>query len=495
MLLKYNFIDLEEPLDLLPSIQEHCRLEGSNVLGFFDHFAGIGYVTKDAVNDPPILTFESFLEDLKAGADQSDDILSYLTKRTVAIHESRHFFDCFCTPEGFSLFKEYCGIIGMMGNIVRGVIRWKHKEGNKVEYPISKYFLQPDVPQNLKSWWEHSKDHLFSITIDVGYFPLKKLDGHDSINDFTILSGRFVNGKKFAVPCVHVNIINSSGKEERILWPVGFCLILECLSVITQGSFIADFGRELVFDFRKGFQKLGANPYTALIGTLNRVFKSRGYSPDDNDHFKIAFRSLFLRVEDFIAKSSRNKAPIGWSLLLVLEDYVEIENDKFKWVGPTLDRSEFQHKTKYQKGLPDDLISYVEEMFYRKAMTTNTPFVEYDSMFGWLSLQDPIPNPPIIFVSDGDVIISDAKFFQLWINWFMIRELVSSAFSKECFICPVRNPETSWMFKSKKIQIDTQCIKSIKEDQCGIWMPNTDYTGPKCMWSEHLKQLFTDLGE
>lgn len=488
MKIKYAVIDLAEPLDVLPGFSHHCSFEEAGILGFYDHFAGFGYVTEDAVNgvnEPDLSSFEEMMTFIDKGVHDAEDVLSYLTRRTAALHEGRHFFDCFCTPNGFDVFAEFSWAFAMFASIIKELTVWTRENGKTLLFPVEINFQLYDLPKNLVSWWNHTKDHLFDIAVDIGHFPLTTLEGHDFENDFTVARGQTCSGKKLLLPCVHINVFTDSGQQERVLWPVGFSLILECLAIITQGSMIGNYGHDMVMEFRKSFQRHGPNPYTALIGALNRIFKSRGYlMPDDQDHYKVAFRSLFFRYNDFINKSSRNKAPLGWSLMYVLEEYVEIINGKLEWVGPDLDRSDHLRNREDIQGLPNSLIYYIQERYFNKVMSANTP-LEFDSQFGWMFLEKCDLTPPVIFVSDGDVIVKDQEFLQLWMNWFFIRDLVSSALSTDIFICPVLKPHTSWLFN--KIKPGPECHAT--EKTCGIWRPNTTYDGPKCMWSVHLKEI------
>lgn len=492
MELKYKVIDLEYPFPVSPLFERHWEFSQAEALGFFDHFAGFGFVNAEAVNDPPINDFKTFLETIKKESVEKEDKLSFLIRRTAGLHEYRHFFDCFCTPIGFSLFEEYSGVYGHLSSLLINFLLWQKENKRNTNFPAYQEIKSGETPDSFKKWLNHLEYHLSSITMDIGPSPIATLEGHDFDNDFTIARGMTENGKQYLIPCVHINAIDE-GNEVRFVWPVGFCLIAECLAVIDQGAIIGDYGFDNVIQFRQNFQKMGPNPYTALIGTLNRIMKSRGYIPHDRDHYRIAFRSLFIRVKDFINNHRRDKAPVGWSLLYVLENFVEIDQGNFKWTGPDIDRTEFAvHPQVSSEELPNSLIEYMRINYYNLAMTVDMQKVplHYDSQFGTYYLKQPLRPPPVIMVSDNDIIINDVEYFMLWINWLFIREIVVAALWTGCFTCPVRHPSTSWLFNAKYTRPSGDlCDMHLSNLSCGIWLQQSSYTGPDCFWYQHMERI------
>ena len=82
---------------------------GSSISSYFSVLDGLMYVYYEKEWPDNLLHVDEFPEINKilVGLPTTQERYQYLLKRTVLIHELRHFYDSFCSPYGFFLKKQY----------------------------------------------------------------------------------------------------------------------------------------------------------------------------------------------------------------------------------------------------------------------------------------------------------------------------------------------------------------------------------------------------
>lgn len=232
---------------------------------------------------------------------------------------------------------------------------------------------------------------------------------------------------------------------------------------------------------------------------IPRLFKARGYHPDDSSIYRCVFRSLFARRHR--TKNSENgtnpdRSSIGWALLRILENDVEISNKKFQWKGLPLERTLFMSARDFPKGTPMDLVDRIRKQYLLKAMELTLPAgVEYDSQQAEILFELQLPRPPFLLTSEGKLFISDSKFYEYWVNWTIAREIADSAFWYGAFTCPVRHPLTSWMFPRNGVLPSGKiCKNGLESFSCGMWNQQATYKGLNCHWTEKMSEVLRPFG-
>jgi hypothetical protein len=232
---------------------------------------------------------------------------------------------------------------------------------------------------------------------------------------------------------------------------------------------------------------------------MKELFKRRGYLLHDNDIIRCIINSLFRSKKYKIGEGTAAGDTIksfGWRFIEVMEECVEIESSRFKWVGPDIDRSLWNEIPKIPKGTPYSLLELIYRKYFLKAMTLNIPKeVKYESFAGQLIIELNFLQPPFMVTKNGKLFVNDLEFYELWANWIIAHGAIEAAFRSGCFICPVRHPSTSWMFPKKGILPSGEtCLKGLRSFSCGIWNPGHVYEGPHCHWTNILSQLLNPFG-
>jgi hypothetical protein len=287
-------------LDLTGGAGQHvpsAKLEGTasgGVIAFFHQFSGLMAVPDESLRNDKHAGLIEWYELLAADAMKIDaeQRIPFLMTRTAFFHETQHFHDCFCTPAGVKLLESYSFALALRMILIQEVIGCRATVGMTTRFPLPDLLREPGCPDALPMMADTASSLVQRLAFDVGSSPLCYLEGHDLDNDFTIAVLR--DGKEgdiIEVPCVHANMLVDDQPMQEI-WPLGFCLYSECLAVLTQGSHLAAVETDYRLQMRE-YLKEGVNPYTRLLGSLIRVFKSRGHNPSDEDIYSCVYRALF----------------------------------------------------------------------------------------------------------------------------------------------------------------------------------------------------------
>lgn len=505
MELRIGQATLADPLSLETLFSLSSTSNGHGLLGLFDHLSGVTLAHYEP-NWPDIINLESLSDEIQATLPTpSEFALSYVLKRTALIHELRHFHDCFLTPAGVQLLETFGLAYGMIGSIARELIVLSHTAGQPILSPVLQLLKEDHLPHSLHGALMAFRDSyrtLFILGLNIGATPLAFQPGQDFESDFYRLTVVDDFGSQYEVPCANLNVL-IDGKWNQALWPLGFCLVSECLATLEQVPYFNDISRSFGDQFFNSF-RIGWTPYLPLHMTFTRILRARGVDVQNNASYErllyeSLWRSLFA-TGGTITPSLNGARPtpgfIGNDLIRQLQENVEVSHGDLKWMPAPLERETHIHTSSFKgSGLPDLFLSYVRHEYLNKALAAEEfDGLRYGTREWYMGRLGTLPLAPIVLTSQGEISVNDRQFLDLWLNWMFFRDLAHRSLFSDIFVCPVRHPQTSVFFKPYDLFPSGDiCRTGLSEFSCGAWKAGTQYKGPDCFWTRHLGQMFGPL--
>lgn len=483
----------------------------SNVLGCFEHFSGLTFISDDSYSPtinlgPEEEIPQESITDLfdrlkeKSGHLEGDERVKFLLNMTVMVHERRHFYDCFCTPIGHELFVRnkfsviYKSLLlSVVVNNIDPLLKPLHYEC--VQEIIDRFASEP-LKEIVGSVFR--QEHLLGM--QFGFEPLIVLEGELYRDvDYLEVELETPDGEVNVVPCM-TTLVVGDGVMYTSVWPIGFCLMTECLAILTQGQYLYDVEPKLRDIFRENLKEgLGVvNPYIPLLGMLVRVFKKHSAMPSDNDIFRCVYRSLFFTPDDvFTVKEPSHH--IGWSLIYILKNWVEVVNEEVQWVGPNLHEMPCVEAPLYgQDSIPEAFLHYIVKncrnslIESQESIRLEKEGICVDHLFGATFIDKGEPEPPFALISNEQIAINDMEFYKHWLLNELWTTAVEEFWSQPGInVCPLRNPNSTWKFPDERGFPSDHCVEGRANHTCGVWDRKSEYDGPDCPWVEVLKGLLT----
>lgn len=469
----------------------------NNLLGVFDHFSGLTrfYFEKSWPGIfPNLKDYINYLEDQTKHISDFNDKLSELLKRTAFFHEIRHFHDCFCTPKGVKLLDDYLMAYGLLQCLIQEIIKFNGLANYSIEFPIKEYFKKPEAPKALQGLWEAAQGLLLEIALDIGSTPITQFEGHDLDTDFIIITYNDKLGIQYRIPCVIINVLIDNNRC-HYLWPVGFCLITECLAILEQVYYLNAIDGALTNEFYNRLKQQGVSPYLPLLATFTRIFRRHGYDATETyPIYDCLARSLF--TDNKFNNYSERDIGVGWEIIRLLENHLFLENGTVKWNPPKLNRNKLLKKSKKINALPMAFGEYVRNSYLKKALKiSERKNIDYTSQLGYTLYFGELPRLPLVLTLEGELSIDDPNFYMLWLNWILYQEVVHSAFFDNMFICPVRNQYFKLIFRHEYLCPEKEgCARALSEYNCGLWKPPLTYEAPRCAWTHYIEVVLNPFG-
>ena len=488
---------LQEPLKLETLFSVSSTSRSLGLLGLFDHLSGVTVAHYES-DWPDFIDLTKLVDEIKASLTTAQESpLSLVIKRTALIHELRHYHDCFLTPVGVQLLEAFGFAYGLIGSIAREVIKMRVEQGERVVFPLLRLLKEDRIHHSIHSAFADSHRILFTLALNIGATPLTIVEGHDFESDFYILTVFDEYGSSYDVPCANVNILVNE-QRHHALWPLGLCLVSECLATIEQVAFVNDIDHTIGVSYFNSFRE-GLTPYLPLHTTFTRILRSRGIDVQNSPAYeKVLYeslwRSLFAPGGTIMPHANGVRpAPgfIGRELIRQLRENVDASDGCLRWTPPDLDRSlHIKQSAFVNAGLPDVFLSYVRHEYLNKALSDDGGAIRYATREWYLARLGALPNAPMVLTSEGQSSVNDPRFFELWQNWMFFRDLAHRSLFADIFVCPVRHPQTSGFYRPYELfpSGDT-CRKGLEECRCGFWKAGSEYEGPACFWTRHLSQM------
>ena len=479
--------EIVEPMEIpLPS---GGIWEPSGTLGLFNHFSGETefYFRREW---PGKVSLSEFIDELvmACGKLHNDEArLEEAIKRTACIHEIRHCHDCFCTPIGVELFEDFVFayvtfqtlMTEQMLSVSKGVAENHFPQPNPCD---------PSGRQGIaRRFLSQAESLLQRLYLNLGPQPLIQIPGSDFEHDFYVVSFQDRQRHRYRLPCVSQNIVIDD-KHLIVLWPLGFKLVVECLAFLQQEWYIKAVDESLGAQFRTVLRSQ-PNPYLPMLTTFTRLFSKRGeHKADEAIIHECLIRSLFVTTRGM--QNGSDIGVIGWELMRLIEQYLDIEKVGVSWSPPPIDRSKWIRKPITLK-FPLSLIEHVSREYLNPTLRiAEVNGVSFFSRDGYIAYFSQFPTVPLVFTSEGEVSVNDREFFELWGSWQLYRTIVHSGAFGGAYVCPARHPQARPFYERYGILPSGPiCTSNLSSFACGVWLPDTRYTGTRCAWTDGLINL------
>lgn len=442
-----------------------------------------------------------------------ETLVDMALKQTAYLHEMRHFYDCFGTMAGYSLFVSRMDLLGRFVRLATHL----RTSGQRWQLPLFKWVNGNDSPEPVRSFARraaglrlavdqfvaalkpftipgHRKETIIEVPYELGgtiqAFPYSMVRGTslDALERFTVLYPigfeTLVEGNAQSIQRTLVENTFPSGIAERILNPIalrkGGRFTSEELAGIPMSYNVTDF---LISKYlrRHGIESFPRD----LVLKLSDMTLSRGTVNAGSDTISID------RLGDILSRQLSAFAPqdLASNNAPYSEEYANAYRVLLEQLErtPTLDQ------------IPDDerpetsieviklfvIHSIVFPLLQERLQTEHRAFSTFK---GFQRLLQKFPRPPFLATTKGMEVKNDVplRVFQSWGHVVMLGQLLRQIVSDvSVLVCP-RARELVPGIRWQNLAFERDCRDWI-EEQCGAWYDDRSLPLPNCMFSNVLR--------
>jgi hypothetical protein len=420
-------------------------------------------------------------------ASTPTDALAKAIELTAIIHESRHFHDVLCTPYGFQTF--------MYSNF------------NFAQY-FSQAFLSAlrereihsasTTHSNSKETIDDMKDDAVVTAINLTNSPIVILADHETEADFyeVVITGIH---RPIRFPGLYVNFTDENGVPYRAIWPLNFTLIAECLAMMEQQGYFRDIDEDLSAQYVTLVREQNPlGPYLPIFISYIRSAKRLGFQvPSDGYLYAACSRSLY--VSWFQDKATNRICAAGWELVSLLDGCpLETGEPDDNWPSrPDYDEiiERAKHITEYlldyNSEYLDEIHRIVNKYLINPINEIKSRSIQPCSRQGYTLLQSVLPQPAVVFWSDGDAVVHDKQLYKFTMSLIFGRGAFLDLVRGDTLTCPVQHDFTRHLFGEHNFPHGEMCSDGISNGTCGKCTINSAYEGPDCVWRNHISELIS----
>lgn len=447
---------------------------------------------------------KNFLSETPDKTDKNENILTVSSY----LHEVRHFFDCFGTFAGYSIFalshdltKEF---VTLCLQLKENNIRW--------ELPVIEWIKRETSPPEVKSFIKKA------VTLKRGlasykkpFEPFAKEDKNDNYIETLFLKDR---GETKASPA---NVYSfTRDKIGHFFMPLGFETLLEGNALAVQRSYLGSFSpsSDEIYLNRISISTNGEfpipTPYYVTDTLITKYIKKFGFEKFDRDTvLKLTDMSLSLSYIDISQVGNDFAVKIEKPDLIFL-DLLETFSGSDLVSGisyPDHYKNIYENLLKQLSIIPtigdleneptSPLVS-IEIMGRYIAHNIIIPLIKerlnsnhnaFGTCDGFLKLFNKNIFPPFIAVPSGVKTKNvNGKIFQTWIEYIFVSKLMEQVVSNQNIIlCPRANQLIPGL-NNVNLSYVGNCREWIKRG-CGKWYEDTFNDLPNCGFGKTLEKL------